>query len=300
MKNDTLKKDFFDEKGVYSFYVNFICNTLLSAEETKIYSLVKHFYNACFLLSRENKLDEAAFNYEKGKEVYESAPVDLQPWLEVFCRPHISYYYYKIKDYPKSVALTNGIIESARMLSAKGYQYLFFVEVQQMHNLSRIYFATGELQRAIQLCVKCLKAIVDHSLCWSPGMLINGMKEERLIEITQKEMLLQIVLETYNRMLRLFKDAVPELRKQMKAFVDPVVKLDFETISADTDYVMWNGFFSLTKNVLDYEMEVLDKKGLLFVENNRMDKELLQVLLSLISLMQEEIERSESAIAACV
>lgn len=274
------------KENPYSFYINNII-TRFPPKEKSQYDKIASAYNNCFLLAKQNKIEEAEKAYNKLHETNKEIFPSLIPWVMVFCAPNLSYFYYKIKDIRLAIDLTWDIIKFSKQLQSEGYQYLFFSEIQQLHNLSRIYFKQEDEATAVSLCMQCLSDIVNHSKNWKQGRSINGIAERELIDITQYAMIIQVATETCNRLIRKIRANSLIVDKCLGLFLNHLAKLSFKSISSETRYLNLDTFSLLMKRFLNEGIDDIEESDLRFISANDSDKNLLRTLYSFASYLNK-------------
>lgn len=271
----------------YSFYIKNII-AKFDEKEKKEYDKINHAYNNCFLYAKQNKLEEAKEAYNELFEINKRISHSLISWVIVFCAPNLSYYYYKINDFKTAIDLTWNIIKSAKQLQYEGHPYLFFSEIQQLHNLSRIYFKLNDGARAVSLCNECISDIINHSKHWDTNNFINGVPEIEIIELTQYEMIIQVLTETCNRLINRAKEDNIESEKLLGIFIKYIITLDFQSVSEGAMYRDLTIFSSLMNTFLMEGFDNIGDGDLFFINSPGTNKYLLNVLYKLANMINEK------------
>jgi tetratricopeptide (TPR) repeat protein len=274
----------------YELFVDFIVETVFNDHQRQEYKKIYDSCVNCFVFAKQNNLDEAKKCFEESIFLFESC--ENKHWISTLCMPKISYYEYKTANYESAIYRSNQIIESLKYLQKNNYQYLFLSEVQQFHNLSRIYFTLNNTREAVAICVKCLVGIYEHSGKWRPGMIINGIPEEYIIAAdVQYIMITQVTTETFLRILRMFEADAVLLRYWLKQFIDPLSEISFSLISTDRRYKYIDALISFLQGMILNKGET-DYGNLLFIEKANIDKALLKVLYGYIKFSIVENEKA--------
>jgi hypothetical protein len=274
----------------YYFYVDFITNSVFSQEEQAQYNQIANEYNNCFNLSKQNKLSEAYIVYAESCTTDKIITPHLAQWITAFCSPYISYYFYKKKNYTDAIELTNGTINTLQKLQEQGYQYLFFSEIQQIHNLGRISFAMGEIDHAISLSVTCLKRMDKQAQSQRVETFINGVKEKELIRVTQYGMIIQVLTETCSRLLKYFKADANEMGFWLRKLLNPLTKINFCSMSSDDRYKSIDNFVMLMNKILENGMDAFEETDLLLIREPNKDKVLLRTLYNYITIINDDMQ----------
>lgn len=294
MENPALLNGTFYKEGGYPFYKDFILRNVFTEVQRIAFCEAETVYDECFLLSKKNRLAEAGSVYNKCSVIHMLLDPVVATWVMALCGPRLSYYHYKIGDPSRAITFTEEIIEANRLLQDKGFQYLFFSEIQQFHNLSRIYFSLKHTARAVDLCIDILMNIVRRVKTWNPGMIMDGIREEKLIEAAQYGMIIQVMTETFVRILLCFETDSAVLRYWLQRFINPLSEIGFYRLSDDSRYKYFDEL------ILFLQQAVLNKTGIneksaLFTERHKVDKTIIEVLSRYIMFC---ISEKEAEIAA--
>jgi len=289
-KSDPTNKNFFKE-GAYPFYRDFILETIFNAAQRRAYTEASDAYDHCFLLAKQNNAEAAAVAYHKCCSLREKLDPAVAEWVTALCEPRLSYYYYKTKDYPTAILVTKKIIGANQLLQQKGYQLMYLSEIQQLHNLSRIYFTLGETAEGVALSLKCVVDIHEHADSWMPGIMMNGIPEEVIITDLQYAMIVQVMTETFIRILRTFKTNIVLLDYWLRKFTEPLSTLKFSLLSSDHRYKHIDALVSfLQKTIVNKDDP--DYTNLLFTEKSTVDRLLSGVLYEYITFSITENEKA--------
>jgi hypothetical protein len=271
-------------KNPGAFYIAAIVNSNFSNKEQEEFRKTVSLYDSCFGLAKQNKIPESRIKYEECCEANKITTPRLQDWIMAFYGQRLCYYHYRSGNYSDGIALTGEIMKSVRLLRQKGYQYLFFVEIQQQLNLSRIYFELNEVDKAISICTDSMFNIYRKAGSFSTDNLVNDVPENELIEATQFGMMIELLAGTCNRVLFKLKDDADILERSIGAFIVPLLPLDFCSLSSSPRYECINRFVSLMGG-LSGDKELRDDDILFFMNSPHADKKLVDVLNYCISLI---------------
>ncbi len=258
----------------------------MTEEEYKLYNYVSFVYNACFVLAKQNKIHEADNEYVNCSQVKRLVTNNIYPWVTLFCDPYLSYYYYKIGSYKQAISNTLNSIKIARKLQKQGYQYLFLVEVQQFHNLSRVYLKEGEFKKAIYLYIKCFEKIIRQNETFTTTKCTNSLFEIELIKKTEYEKMLQIFTETYDVIIKKFDNDILLIKKWLSIFFSSIVVLDFK--------YRYINFYMFIKIMNELSKEFINNKGNLtadiskFLRSSHSNKKLLTILFNYMTILNRQ------------
>ena len=119
---------------------------------------------------------------------------------------------------------------------------------------------------------------------FSTDALINGVPENELIEITQYGMMIEVLTEACNKIISKLKDDADKVEKSILFFIEPLLKLDFGSLSSNPGYECINRFVSLMGGLGGYSE--LQDDDILFLLNTRYaDRKLLGVLNNCMALI---------------
>lgn len=294
MKPDTNTEEVNYQTNPYVFYVNGIIDATIPLHQVTQYNELSLAYNDCFFLAKQKKITEAAEAYDKGCTLQKFIDPALDTWITVFCGPNLSYYYYKTEHYNESISLTHEIIETCRDLQNRGYYYLFFSEIQQYHNLSRIFFTLNNTEEALYQCTRCMADMADRGTGWDTQTLINGIPEMTLIRITQYGMIIQVLTETCGRLLRTYGKDPVQLRHWLAYFLAPLSGIRFATISDEHRYKYIDAFISFLHEAVLSDNDI-NEDNLLLTEKQHVDKTLLSTFYQYVKFVIAETETAHAA-----
>lgn len=275
-------KDVQPLNDIYNSFVDFIVDVVFNNQQRHEYKIINDSCGNCFLFTKKNILDEAKKYFDESMLLFESS--QNKHWISALCLPNISYYEYKIGNYESATYRTNQIITSLGYLQKNNYQYLFFSEIQQYHNMSRIYFSMNRISLAIDQCVYCLLSIVEHSKTFLSKNFIYEVPESELYKITQYAMTIQVLSETCDKIIFYSKNDLIQLQNWLGSFIKQLLVLDFTSISSDPGYININKFIKLIGEVLTNDYDEFQEDILLFAKNQYADKTLLKILYKYINL----------------
>ncbi|BAV04872.1 hypothetical protein SAMN05421788_11810 [Filimonas lacunae] len=265
------------KEGPYTIYLNYILDTVFTPQQKQDFNRLSQAYDNCFALAKENKETEMDRAYAYCCQLTESVDAGIMPWIEALCAPRLSYCQYKKKDFVGALDFTYEIIAANQYLQQQGYQYLFFSEIQQWHNVSRIYFSQGDTKEAIAVCVRCVDDMAKQSGKWESFVLLNGISEGTLIAESQYGMLIQVLTETFIRILKLYKKETVLLRYWLQQFMNPLDSIEFSRLSEDIRYRHLDALMALLREMMLENGEV-NAANLLFTDKENVSKELLEVM----------------------
>jgi hypothetical protein len=268
-----------------AFFISAIINEIFNGQQRDEYLQAVFLYDKCFNLAKQNKISDARLIYEECCGINEMLHSEMLAWIMAFYGQRLCYYHYKAKQYNSGIFLTMKIVDQVRILHQKGYRYLFFVEIQQKLNLSRIYFELNKISLAISYCVDSLISIYDQAGNHQSEKLIGGVSESELLEITQYGMIIEVLSEACNRMFYKLKEDEDSLEKAMVEFTGPLLKINFDMLSPEPRYACINKFISLM-NGLGGASEIQESDILFFIESQFADKKLSRVLNNYLSLAE--------------
>ena len=289
-KSDPINKTSFKE-GAYPFYRDFILETIFSAAQRRAYTEASDAYDHCFLLAKQNNAEAAAVAYQQCCALRDKLDPAVAEWVTALCEPRLSYYNYKTKDYATAILATKKLIGANQLLQKKGYQLMYLSEIQQLHNLSRIYFSLNETEKGVGLSLDCLLGIYEHAAHWKPGMMMNGISEAYLITDLQYAVIVQVMTETFIRLLRTFKTDTVLLDYWLRKFTEPLSALKFALLSSDYRYKHIDALVSFLQETIVNKDEP-DYTNLLFVEKSKVDRLLSGVLYEYITFSITENEKA--------
>lgn len=260
----------------YNSFVDFVVEIVFDDQQRLEYKAINDACGKCFLLAKQNLLDEAKLYFEESNLLFNSA--HNKHWISALCLPNISYYQYKIGDYESAISHTNQIINSLGYLQANYYPYLFFSEIQQYHNLGRIYFSMGRVSLAVDQCIYCLLSIVAHSNTVQSNNLIYGVPELELYNITRYAMTIQVLSEACDKLIFYSNRDLTQLQNSLGDFMKQLSILDFASISNDPRYMAIDQFVEVMNGVLTNNYDEFQEHLLLFSKNPHADKTLLKIV----------------------
>ena len=264
-------------KDPYNFFVDFVVEVVFNDQQRQEYKKINEACGNCFLLAKQNNLDGAQKCFEESTLLFQSS--QNKHWLAALCLPNISYYEYKIGGYETAIYRTNQIISSLKHLRKSTYQYLFFFEIQQYHNLSRVYFSINNISLAVTQGAQCLLSIAEHAKAFKGNNnLIYGVPEIDLYKISQYEMTIQVLSETCDKIIFHGRNDLNQLQDWLKNFIKQLLVLDFTSMSPAPRYAAIDEFIELIYRVLTNDYDEFQANVLVFAENPHANKTLLKVL----------------------
>ena len=148
----------------------------------------------------------------------------------------------------------------------------------------------------LQFALNVLELLMSGRVHGSTEPTINGVPEEYIIADSQYVMIIQVMTETFIRILRMFENNAVLLRYWLKRFIAPLLKIKFFLISSDRRYKHIEALIAFLNGAV-LNKEKIDNANLLFVEKSSVDKTLLEVFYSYIKFCIAEEE--DALIAAC-
>ncbi|WP_205510363.1 hypothetical protein [Longitalea arenae] len=265
------------------FYITAMVNALFQKEEQAQYVEAVTAFDHCFQLAKQNRLEEAVFAYSACNSISSTLAPSLLDWVMAFYGQRLCYYHYKSKNYEAGASLTKQISKSVNRLYENGHQIMFFVDIQQRLNLSRIYFAQHKVEKAISLCTESVIDMYHKSGAFHSQQFINDVPENELLEITQYGMMVEVLTDACNRILSSSKEDAGQVEKATITLITPLIDLDFSSISNDLKYTGINKFLSLLGGLTGYR-ELQDSDILYFMNSPYADKKMLMVLNNYIAM----------------
>lgn len=173
-------------------YNDLLADTLmlqLSDEEALAYTLISFYYKNAFELAKKNQLFAASYYICQGDALMKDITGELLIlWLNLYMMPKKSFHVYKKGSLEDAEQMTLEVIGTCRALQSRGNNFIFFAEIQQYHNLSRIYFRRNEVEAGLTICNNCLKVLYEnpvHSVNLIPGFKSNNFYELSIASIYQ-------------------------------------------------------------------------------------------------------------------
>jgi tetratricopeptide (TPR) repeat protein len=271
-------------------YLDFIVTSVLNEPEKEAYYKIVPCYERCLLFAKENKLQEATKAFNEARLHKNLLTPKLESWMKIFCTSSISYYYYKMRHYQRALRLINESITAIQLLYKNGYQYLFFAEIQQIHNMSRIYFVLNQTEKAIALCVGAVEAVFRQSFLFNTDKMIGNLPEKELINNCQYAMLIQLISETYNRILLKSHSSIIERQTWLTNFTTPLQNINFSSMSNEPRYIIFDEFISFMNKALNSNSRGLTEEDYMrLIKCASINRPLLKVIYNYLSYHNNEI-----------
>jgi hypothetical protein len=275
------------DEDISTVYSEYIKDNLFHGENKTLYAKIESALDDCFTLSKTNRLLEAEIQLKAGESFKSSISLELQPWVNSFLGQRISYFYYKTGDFEKAIDISNQIISSSRTLVAFGFQFMFFTEIQQLFNISRISFAKKEVSTALEYSIHSIRQILGRSSKWNSSLFIESasFSEREITFDMQYKMILFIVVESYARAIKALESNWCSFNSILTGFTTEMEKLDFEILSGQYSCKSFSIFFKIVKYFFENGAEEVDEQGADFIQSKHTDKRLLRVLFDIAKMI---------------
>jgi hypothetical protein len=227
----------------------------LIKEEHLHYKIVCSYYDIALACSKKMQLSKAAFFFSKGDAISRGNSIYKQVisnktkrWISVYALPKKAYYYYKKKDFRTSTLLTYKSISMFRNFYLEGNHIEIFGEIQQYHNLSRLYLNTNRnVAKGLSICVELLKllclgyATITESVIRYPNELTKSDIDE-----LRTLFVLQVLNETLFTLFRLFQNQQEKLMYYLAFLLTPIYVLsDQFPDNIFLNRLRWLSFFKI-------------------------------------------------------
>ena len=146
--------DFFS--GIYS---REILAKVTCGDELLKYDYYESVFQHALNLAKSKKTEESVKVFEDGEKRLEKEKKgsDLNAVLLDTLYPKKAYLYYKLKRMSLARLLTyKSIITNEGLKRSGGYTFLVFIQIQQYHNIARIFFAESKLKEGIRLSCRLI------------------------------------------------------------------------------------------------------------------------------------------------
>ncbi len=147
-------EDFFS-----NIYSREILAKVACGEELSGYNYYESVFQNALNLAKSKQLEESIRVFEEGEKrlANEKKGSDLNAVLSDCLYPKKAYLYYKLKRMSLARLLTyKSIITNQGLKISRGFSFLVFIQIQQYHNLARIFFAESKPKDGIQLSYRLI------------------------------------------------------------------------------------------------------------------------------------------------
>ncbi|SHM72003.1 hypothetical protein [Chitinophaga sp. CF418] len=147
-------EDFFS-----NIYSREILAKVARGEELSRYDYYESVFQNALNLAKSKKVEESVRIFEDGEKRLENEEKgsDLNAVLFDCLYPKKAYLYYKLKRMSLARLLTyRSIITNERLKMSRRFSFLVFIQIQQYHNLARIFFAESKLKDGIRLSYRLI------------------------------------------------------------------------------------------------------------------------------------------------
>ncbi|MCF6402939.1 hypothetical protein L3C95_08650 [Chitinophaga filiformis] len=147
-------EDFFS-----NIYSREVLAKVARGEEFGKYDYYETVFQNALNLAKNKKLEESIRVFEEGEKKLgnENKGSDLNAVLFDSLYPKKAYLYYKLKRMSLARLLTyRSIIANERLKISRGFNFLVFIQIQQYHNIARIFFAESKPKDGIRLSYRLI------------------------------------------------------------------------------------------------------------------------------------------------
>jgi|GEM_PF-6275314 hypothetical protein len=275
------------DEDISAVYSDYVVGRIFDEENRNLFSKIESAFDNCFMLSKENRVLEAETHLKAGERYKSLISPELQPWVTSFLGQRVSYFYYKVGNFEKAIDISNQIISSSRTLVSSGFQFMFFTEIQQRFNISRIFFAKREISAALEYNINSIQQTLERSPKWNANLFIesSSFSERDIIFDMQYKMMLSIILESYSRAIKALENNWCSLYSTLTEFTTKMERLDFEIQSGYYDCKDFSIFLKIVKYFFENGAESVDDTGADFLQSKHTDKRLLKILYELAKII---------------
>jgi hypothetical protein len=128
-------------------------------DELLKYDYYESVFQNALNLAKSKRIEESVRVFEDGEKklVNEKKGSDLNAVLLDTLYPKKAYLYYKLKRMSLARLLTyRSILTNEGLKISGGYDFLVFIQIQQYHNIARIFFAESKLKDGIRLSYRLI------------------------------------------------------------------------------------------------------------------------------------------------
>jgi hypothetical protein len=282
-------------EDISSAYEDYAINFIFDKQSKDLFAKISLAYDNCFLLAKENNFADAEIQMKLGEQYQTSLGSDVQQWINSFLGQRVAYFFYKTGDFENAINISNKIIGSSKILVENGYQFMFFSSIQQMFNISRIFFARKDVSAALTYSRNAIKQTIVQSFRWKPELFIDtsSFSEKELILNMQYKMIYSIIVESYARAIKAFGSERIDAQNLLRDFTIGMIDLDLENSFGDQQFRDLTAFFQIARGFWTNGTDVIDEAGAAFIQSKNADKKLLKVLFELANAIKAS-ERSKN------
>lgn len=156
---DTAAYNIASEDFFSSIYSRDVLAKVAHGEEVSKYDYYESAFQNALNLAKSRKIEESICAFEEGEKrlVNERKGSDLNAVLFDCLYPKKAYLYYKLNRMSLARLLTyKSIITNEGLKISRGFNFLVFIQIQQYHNLARIFFAESKLTDGIRLSYRLI------------------------------------------------------------------------------------------------------------------------------------------------
>lgn len=274
-------------EDISAVYSDYILDRFFDERNRALYSKIESAFDDCFVMSKDHRFVEAEIQLRAGEAYRSLISLELQPWVTCLIGQRVSYFYYKIREFEKAIDISNQIIGSSRTLVSDGFQFIFFTEIQQLFNISRIFFAKKDESTALEYSTKCLQQILEQSSSWNSNRFIksSSFSERELIFDMQYKMLRYIIVESYARAIKALQNDWYSFNGILTGFTTKLQQLNFEIPSGHYSCGDLPIFIKIAIHFFENGAETIDEAGADFIQSKHTDKLLLKILFDMAKII---------------
>lgn len=211
-------------------------NNQLDKQELFLYNALSSYFTTAFNAAKKNKLQVAFYHLDQGNLLLNGVESSAYyKWSALFALPKKAYCLYKSGDITAAEMMTQDIITLCGVLRESGYEYVIFAQLQQYQNLARLYFFSGRIDQAIELCNQCLQLLYCGSSGLTTSKYLSGdtdpLKDELAIAFFY-----QLFVETLYIFLRIAKGKKEMIAQWVELFLTPHLMSMMENKKSNTEY----------------------------------------------------------------
>lgn len=186
-------------------YISALKQLLPHEERQTLYMIAKIFTDATVEVNRQ-RFHVARYLFEKGERYMQDIPEKkslLRFFLYNVYDRSKSLYYYRTGDSRQAISLISNTLHNNRMLEARGLSFLLFDRISQYHNLSKVYFSSGERLQALDVLSDCLIFLMTGR-----AMLLQDLNDHHIREYDadltamRYSLMCQLLFETTEKLQR--------------------------------------------------------------------------------------------------
>ena len=211
-------------------------NKQLNKQELFLYNALSSYFTTAFNAAKKNKLQVAVYHFNQGSLLLKGAETSAYyQWSALFALPKKAYFLYKSGNITAAERMTRDIINLCGILRESGHEYVIFAQLQQCQNLARLYFFSGRVDTAIELCNQCLQLLYcgTSGLTTSPYLSgdMDPVKDELAIAFYY-----QLFVETLYTFLKIAKGKKHLIAHWIGLFLTPHLTGMMENKKSNTAY----------------------------------------------------------------